>query len=142
MPSSCAPCSCRPASSAWLPPSRWGQWASLSTSFTDDVGWTGVIVAWLAQLNTGIIFVVSALISMLQHGSTVAAATFAQVDSSFADMLQGPSCSWCWPLISSSAFKLFVHRRGAVSMEMDKLGVVTTFIHNIVVYNIPCSMAR
>ena len=61
----------------------------LSTSFTDDVGWTGVIVAWLAQLNTGIIFVVSALISMLQHGSTVAAATFAQVDSSFADMLQG-----------------------------------------------------
>ena len=54
----------------------------LSTSFTDDVGWTGVIVAWLAQLNTGIIFVVSALISMLQHGSTVAAA-------SFADMLQG-----------------------------------------------------
>ena len=22
-------------------------------------------------------------------------------------------------------------------MEMDKLGVVTTFIHNIVVYNIP-----
>ena len=61
----------------------------LSTAFTDDVGWTGVIVAWLAQLNTGIIFVVSALISMLQHGSTVAAATFAQVDSSFADMLQG-----------------------------------------------------
>lgn len=61
----------------------------LSTSFTDDVGWTGVIVAWLAQLNTAIIFVVAALISMLQHGSTVAAATFSQVDSSFADMLQG-----------------------------------------------------
>ena len=61
----------------------------LSSSFTDDVGWTGVIVAWLSQLNTGAIFLVSALISMLQHGSTVAAATFAQVDSSFADMLQG-----------------------------------------------------
>lgn len=61
----------------------------MSTSFTDDVGWTGVIVAWLSQLNTGAIFVVSALISMLQHGSSVAAATFARVDSSFADMLQG-----------------------------------------------------
>ncbi len=61
----------------------------LSTAITDDVGWTGVIVAWLAQLNTGIIFVVSALICVLQYGSTVAAATYAQVDSSFANMLQG-----------------------------------------------------
>lgn len=61
----------------------------LSTSITDDVGWTGIIIAWLAQLNTGMIFVVSALISVLQFGSTVAAATFAQVDSSFANMLQG-----------------------------------------------------
>ena len=61
----------------------------LSTSFTDDVGWTGVIVAWLSQLNTAVIFVVAALISMLQHGSTIAAATFSKVDSSFADMLQG-----------------------------------------------------
>ncbi len=61
----------------------------LSTSITDDVGWTGIIVAWLAQLHTGVIFVVSALISMLHYGSDVAAATFAQVDSSFANMLQG-----------------------------------------------------
>lgn len=61
----------------------------LSTSITDDVGWTGIIVAWLSQLNTAMIFVVSALICVLQHGSTVAAATFAQVDSSFANMLQG-----------------------------------------------------
>ena len=61
----------------------------LSTSITDDVGWTGIIVAWLSQLNTGVIFVVSALITMLHYGSTVAAATFSQVDSSFANMLQG-----------------------------------------------------
>lgn len=61
----------------------------LSTSFTDDVGWTGIIVAWLAKLSTGGIFVVSALIGVLQYGSTAAAATFAAVDSSFADMLQG-----------------------------------------------------
>jgi simple sugar transport system permease protein len=61
----------------------------LSTTITDDVGWTGVIVAWLSQLNTAAIFLVSALIGMLQHGSTIAAATFSQVDSSFAKMLQG-----------------------------------------------------
>ena len=61
----------------------------LSTAITDDVGWTGIIVAWLSQLNTAAIFVVSALIGVLHYGSTVAAATFAQVDSSFANMLQG-----------------------------------------------------
>ncbi len=61
----------------------------LSTSITDDVGWTGIIVAWLSQMNTVVIFLVSALISMLRHGSTIAAATFSQVDSSFANMLQG-----------------------------------------------------
>ncbi|MGE4275898.1 MAG: ABC transporter permease [Lawsonibacter sp.] len=61
----------------------------LSTAITDDVGWTGIIVAWLAQLNTAAIFLVSALISMLHYGSTVAAATFSRVDSSFANMLQG-----------------------------------------------------
>ena len=61
----------------------------LSTAITNDVGWTGIIVAWLSQLNTPVIFVVSALISVLHYGSTVAAATFSQVDSSFANMLQG-----------------------------------------------------
>ena len=61
----------------------------LSTAITDDVGWTGIIVAWLAQLSTPMILLVSALICLLQHGSTVAAAEFANVDSSFANMLQG-----------------------------------------------------
>ncbi len=61
----------------------------LSTAITDDVGWTGIIVAWLSHLNTAVIFVVSALISMLHYGSIAAAATFSKVDSSFANMLQG-----------------------------------------------------
>ena len=61
----------------------------LSTAITNDVGWTGIIVAWLSQLNTAVIFIVSALICVLHYGSTVAAATFSQVDSSFANMLQG-----------------------------------------------------
>ena len=61
----------------------------LSTAITDDVGWTGVIVAWLAKLNTVGIFLVSALIGVLDYGSTVAASSFSAVDSSFANMLQG-----------------------------------------------------
>jgi len=68
---------------------RVGSAGTLSTSITKDVGWTGIIVAWLAKFNTGMIFVVSALICVLQFGSTVAASTFKQVDSSFANMLQG-----------------------------------------------------
>ncbi len=66
-----------------------GTAGTLSTSITDDVGWTGIIVAWLAQLNTGAIFVVAALICVLQTGSVEAAAEFGKVDASFADMLQG-----------------------------------------------------
>ena len=61
----------------------------LSTSITDNVGWTGIIVAWLAKLNTGVIVLVSALISILKTGSTIASSTYSAIDSSFADMLQG-----------------------------------------------------
>ena len=70
---------------------KMGTVGSLSTSITGDVGWTGIIVAWLAQLNTWAILLVSALISLLHHGSVIAAsaAEFKQVDSSFANMLQG-----------------------------------------------------
>ena len=68
---------------------KMGTVGTLSTAITNDVGWTGIIVAWLSQLNTAAIFVTSALISVLHYGSTVAAATFSQVDSSFANMLQG-----------------------------------------------------
>lgn len=68
---------------------KMGTVGTLSTTITGDVGWTGIIVAWLAQLNTGAILLVSALISLLHHGSVIAAATFKQVDSSFANMLQG-----------------------------------------------------
>ena len=66
-----------------------GTAGTLSTSITGDVGWTGIIVAWLAQLNTIAIFLVAALVSVLHFGSTQAAATFSQVDSSFANILQG-----------------------------------------------------
>ena len=49
----------------------------------------GILVAFLAAALCGLLFAVSALICVLHYGSTVAAATFSQVDSSFANMLQG-----------------------------------------------------
>ena len=61
----------------------------LSTSITDNVGWTGIIVAWLSKLNTVAIFVVSALICVLDTGSTIASSTYSAVDANFADILQG-----------------------------------------------------
>ena len=66
-----------------------GTAGTISTTITGDVGWTGIIVAWLAQLNTVAIFAVSALICVLHTGSVAAAASFSKVDSSFANMLQG-----------------------------------------------------
>ena len=61
----------------------------LSTSITDDVGWTGIIVAWLSQLSIPVIFIVSALICVLHTGSGAANMVYQQVDSSFANILQG-----------------------------------------------------
>ena len=61
----------------------------LSTSITDSVGWTGIIVAWLAKLNTIGIFVVAALICVLDTGSTIASSTYSAIDANFADILQG-----------------------------------------------------
>ena len=84
----------------------------LSTAITDDVGWTGIIVAWLSQLNTIAIFLVSALICVLQYGSTVAAATFSQVDSSFANMLQGAILFLVLAADFYTRFKIVSNKKG------------------------------
>ncbi len=62
---------------------------SLSTSITNDVGWTGIIVAWLAELNSFAILLVSFLITVLRFGSMTAASEFKNIDSHFADLIQG-----------------------------------------------------
>ncbi len=84
----------------------------LSTNITDDVGWTGIIVAWLAQMNTAVIFLVSALIAMLQYGSDVAAATVSQVDSSFANMLQGAILFLVLAADFSTRFRVVLEGKG------------------------------
>ena len=48
----------------------------LSSSFTDDVGWTGVIVAWLAQFNTFVMILISFLLVFLQKGAIQIASQF------------------------------------------------------------------
>ena len=61
----------------------------MSTSITNSVGWTGVIVAWLSKLNPVMILITSVLITVLQYGCQVANAEFAAIDSNFANLLQG-----------------------------------------------------
>lgn len=62
---------------------------TLSESITNDVGWTGVIVAWLAKLNPTGILIASVLISILRYGCQIANTNFSTIDSNFADLLQG-----------------------------------------------------
>ncbi len=62
---------------------------TLSTSVTNDVGWTGIVVAWLAKLNTVGIVITSVLITVLQYGCQAASTTFPSIDANFANLLQG-----------------------------------------------------
>ena len=62
---------------------------ALSTSVTNNVGWTGVIVAWMAKLSPVGIAVTSVLITVLQYGCQVASTTYPNIDSNFANLLQG-----------------------------------------------------
>lgn len=61
----------------------------LSASPTNDVGWTGVVVAWLAKLNTAGIVLASLLITVLRFGCQAASATYPSIDANFANLLQG-----------------------------------------------------
>ncbi|NBI08692.1 ABC transporter permease [Colidextribacter sp. OB.20] len=61
----------------------------MSASPTNDVGWTGVVVAWLAKLNTVGIVVASLLITVLQFGCQAASTTYPSIDANFAKLLQG-----------------------------------------------------
>lgn len=62
---------------------------TISASITNNVGWTGVIVAWLAKLNVPAVCLVSFLISVLQYGCQAAATSYPTIDRNFADLLQG-----------------------------------------------------
>ncbi len=60
----------------------------LSTGITSEVGWTGVIVAWLAKLNPVGILVTSVLMCILSKGSSVAESAFS-ISPAVSSILQG-----------------------------------------------------
>lgn len=61
---------------------------TLTTSVAGGVGFTAIIVAWLAQLNPFAILIVSLLFSVLEKGSSVVQSTFG-LSTDCADVLQG-----------------------------------------------------
>ncbi|MDD4774620.1 MAG: ABC transporter permease [Eubacteriales bacterium] len=61
---------------------------TLSMGIASGVGFTAIIVAWLAKLNPFGIAAVSVLFGMLEKGSGVAESTFG-ISSSVSDILQG-----------------------------------------------------
>lgn len=61
---------------------------TLTTSVAGGVGFTAIIVAWLAQLNPFAILIVSLLFSVLEKGSSVVQSAFG-LSTDCADVLQG-----------------------------------------------------
>lgn len=61
---------------------------TLTTSVAGGVGFTAIIVAWLAQLNPFVILIVSFLFSVLEKGSSVVQSSFG-LSTDCADVLQG-----------------------------------------------------
>jgi simple sugar transport system permease protein len=62
---------------------------TVSDSITNNVGWTGIIVAWLSKLSIPGILITSFLISILQYGCQAASTSYPAIDRNFADLLQG-----------------------------------------------------
>lgn len=60
----------------------------LSTGITGGVGWTGIIIAWLAKLNPVGILITSFLMGMLKNGSSVAESAMG-ISTSSAEVIQG-----------------------------------------------------
>ena len=61
---------------------------TLTTGVTGGVGWTGIIIAWLSQLNPIIISIVSAIFAILEKGSSNMQ-TAIGISAYAADVLQG-----------------------------------------------------
>lgn len=61
---------------------------TLTTAVAGGVGFTAIIVAWLAQLNPFVILLVSFLFSVLEKGSSVVQSSFG-LSTDSADVLQG-----------------------------------------------------
>lgn len=65
-----------------------GNAGTMSEGITRGVGFTAIIVAWLAGLRPWSIFIISALFSIMEKGSSVVESTFG-LSEACADVLQG-----------------------------------------------------
>ena len=65
-----------------------GNAGTMSEGVTRGVGFTAIIVAWLASLKPWSIFIVAALFSVMEKGSSVVESTFG-ISEACADVLQG-----------------------------------------------------
>lgn len=65
-----------------------GNAGTMSEGITRGVGFTAIIVAWLASLKPWSIFIVAALFSVMEKGSSVVESTFG-LSEACADVLQG-----------------------------------------------------
>ena len=63
--------------------------STISTSITNNAGWTGIVVTWLSKLSIPGILIASFLISILQYGCQAASMAYPAIDHNFADLLQG-----------------------------------------------------
>jgi simple sugar transport system permease protein len=91
---------------------------TMSTSLTNDVGWTGIVVAWLAKLNTVGIVVTALLITVLQFGCQNASTTYSTIDANFADLIQGIIL---FAVLAADFFTRFqLVRRTKASQEVSK----------------------
>ena len=90
----------------------------LSSAVTNDVGWTGIVVAWLAKLNTVGIVVTSLLITVLQFGCQNASTAYSAIDANFADLIQGIIL---FAVLAADFFTRFkLARRGKPTQEVSK----------------------
>lgn len=62
---------------------------TLSSSVAGGIGFTAIIVAWLAQLNPLSIAVVTTLLSVLEKGCAAISSTYKLMSADCADILQG-----------------------------------------------------
>lgn len=75
---------------------------TMSINVTGGVGWTGIIIAWLAKLNPITILIATVLMSILECGSSIAR-TALGISDAVADIIQGII------LFSIIAFDFFIN---------------------------------
>ena len=107
------------------------QVSSIATSYTlsdkiaSDVGWTAIIVAWLAKLNPFGILVTSSLLGILQKGSAVAESAY-KISSATSEILQGIILFTVLAADFFIRYKIVLNIKKAEKINSDKTDDKTT----------------